>query len=202
MAGNISFNPALTTAPQNTFLTSTQGYYQGDFVDDPSTRMELAAGVLASTVSQPIWGGMAITEAVSAVGEGALGTTLSLATSAGNLTGFTVFTQAYNAIITPGNTVPTSVAGMTTNFFRLGCGARIKVQVQPALVSSLEGGNINQALYWDPALQQLTASGTSGAITLSGIKVLSVNQNSKVVNYNSGTGAVTWATGPVAVIQI
>lgn len=202
MAGNISFNPALTTAPQGTFLTSTQGYYQGDFVDDPSTRMELAAGVLASSVSQPIWGGMAITESVSTVGEGALGTTLSLATAAGNLTGFTVSTQAYNAIITPGNTVPTSVAGMTTNFFRLGSGARIKVAVQSSLVASLEGNAVNQALYWDPALQQLTASGTAGAIALSGVNVLSVNQNSKVVSYNSGTGAVSWAQGPVAVIKI
>lgn len=200
---NISFNPALTSAPSNTFLTSTQGYYQGDFVDDPSTRMQLASGVIASTVTQPIWGGMAIEELVSTVGEGNLGTTLQLAASANTLTGFSVFTQAYNMIIVPGNSVQTAQAGMTVPFFRTGSGARIKVAVQPSLVASLEGGAVNVALFWDPALQQLTATGTSGAIALPATtKVLSVNPTSKVVSYNSGTGVVSWSTGPVAVIQI
>ena len=199
----VTFNPQKTTSPQGTFLASTQGYYQGDFVDDPSTRMELAAGQIASTVNQPIWGGMAITEKVSPIGESSLGTPLSLATAAGNITGFTVFTQVYNAIITPGNSVQTVSAGMTINFFRIGSGARIKVAISDALVATIEGGAVNQALYWDPALQQLTASGTAGALQLPATtKVLSVNPNSKVVNYNSGTGAVTWTDGSVAVIVI
>jgi len=200
---NVSFNPALTTAPAGNFATTTQGYYQGDFVDDPSSRMYLSAGQIASSVSQPIWGGMAITESVSSTGEGALGSSLTLATAAGNLTGFSVFTQGYNAIIVPGNSVQVAQPGMTQNFFRLGSNARIKVSVEASLVASLEGGAVNQALYWDPALQQLTASGTGGAIALPATtKVLSVNTNSKVVNYNSGTGAVTWVAGAVAVIQI
>ena len=154
--------------------------------------MQLASGVVAASVSQPVWGGMAITEAVPTVGEGNLGNNLSIASSAGNLTGFSVFTQGYNMILVPGNSVQTAQAGMTLPFFRLGSGARIKVAVAASEVSSIEGGNVNQTLYWDPALQQLTASGTSGAITLpAGIKVLSVNPNSKVVNYNSGTGVVS-----------
>jgi hypothetical protein len=36
----------------------------------------------------------------------------------------------------------------------------------------------------------------------SGVKVLSVNTNSKVVSYNSGTGVASWVAGAVAVIQI
>ena len=200
---NISFNPQITSAPQNTFLLSTQGYYQGDFVDDPSSRMYLNAGLIASTVTQPIWGGMAITESVPTVGESSLGSTLALATSAANLTGFTVFTQAYNSIIVPGNSVQTATAGMTTSYFRTGSIARIKVAIQPALVASLEGGTVSQALFWDPALQQLTASGTAGAIALpASVKILSINPNSKAVNYNSGTGLVSWVVAPVAVIQL
>jgi hypothetical protein len=198
---SITFNPNLTTAPSGNFLASTQGYFQGDFVDDPSTRMELAAGQIASSVSQPLWGGMALTESVPSAGESALGSSLTLASSAGNLTGFSVFTQGYNGVIVPGNSVQLYAPGQTLNFFRLGSGARIKVAVLASEVASLEGGAVNQTLYWDPSLQQLTASGTSGAITLpSGVLVLSVNTNSKVVSYSSGVAS--WAAGAVAVIKI
>jgi hypothetical protein len=165
--------------------------------------MELSSGVIAAGVTQPVWGGMALEELVSTVGEGNLGTTLQLAASAATLTGFSVFTQANNMILVPGNSVQTAQAGMTMNFFRIGSDARIKVAVQASLVATLEGGAVNVALFWDPALQQLTATGTAGAIALPATtKVLSINPNSKVVSYNSGTGAVTWATGPVAVILI
>lgn len=197
--GNISFNPNLTSAPQGTFTTSTQGYIQGDFVDDPSIRMELASGILDASINQPVWGGMAIQELVPLTGEGSLGSTLKLATSVATLTGFNVFTQAYNMIIVPGNSVQTATAGMTSNFFRLGSGARIKVQCSPALVAAVEGGAINQQVQWDFANQQLIpfAAGTAAPV-----KILSVNTNSKVVSFNPGTGAVSWVAGSAAVIQI
>jgi hypothetical protein len=202
MAG-ITFNPQLTTSPYGTFDVSTQGYYAGDFVDDPSTYMQLASGQIAASVTQPVWGGMAITESVSSVGEGNLGTTLTLASAAGNVTGFTVFTKNSAAIVTPGNNVPQLQAGMTANFFRYGSGARLKVAVLASQVAAIEGAGVNQTLYWDPALQQLTASGTAGAFQLPATtKIISVNANSKSVNYNSGTGALTWVAGAVAVIQI
>lgn len=199
----ITLNPMLTTAPTGTFDVSTNGYYQGDFVDDPTSYLQLAAGKLSTSITQPVWGGMAITESVPALGEGSLGSDIKLASTAGNLTGFTVFTKNSAAIVSAGNSVPQLAGGMTANFFRYGSNARIKVAVQAGLVASLEGGNVNAALYWDPALQQLTASGTGGAIALpAGTKVLSVNTNSKVVSYNSGTGIVSWVAGAVAVIQI
>lgn len=200
----ISFNPMLTSSPYGTFDTSTQGYYQGDFVDDSSSYQYLAGGQIASSVSQPVWGGMAITESVPTIGESGLGSALTLASAQGNVTGFTVFTKNGAAILTPGaNNVPLLQAGQTANYFRFGSNARIKVAVLAAEVANIEGGAINQTLYWDPALQQLTTSGTTGAFQLpAGTKVLSINQNSKVVSYNSGTGAVTWTNGAVAVIQI
>ena len=201
---NISFNPMVTSQPYGTFTDSTQGYYQGDFVDDPSSYQWLAAGQIGSGVTQPIWGGMALTETVPSVGEGNLGNTITLASAAGNVTGISTFLKNGAAIITAGlNNVPQLTAGMTVNFFRFGSQARIKVAAEASLVASLEGGAINAALFWDPALQQLTASGTAGAFALPATtKVLSVNTNSKVVSYNSGTGAVTWGNGAVAVIQI
>jgi len=203
MAG-ITLNPMTTTQPYGTFATTTHGYYQGDFVDDSSSYQWLAGGQIATSVTQPIWGGMAITETVSAIGEGLLGNQITLASSQGNVTGITVFTKNSAAILTAGaSNVPQLQASMTVNFFRFGSQARIKVSVLGSLVASLEGGAINAPLYWDPALQQLTASGTAGAFELPlTVKVLSVQTNSKVVTYNSGTGVVAWANGAVAVIQI
>jgi hypothetical protein len=199
----VSFNPQLTTSPSNTFLPSTEGYVQGTTMDDTSSRMWLTSGVVASSVTQPVWGGMAITEEVATVNANALGNSLVLASAAGNVTGFTVFDQAHNMIIVPGNTVQQSVAGMTVNFFRFGSNIRIAVGVLSSIVATLDSGAINQALFWDPALQQLTASGTSGAFALPATtKILSLNSNSKTINYNSGTGALTWTTGNAALIQI
>ena len=201
---NVSFNPMVTSQPYGTFVDSTQGYYQGDFVDDSSSYQWLAAGQIASSVTQPVWGGMAIAETVSSVGEGNLGNPITLASSASNCTGISTFLKNGAAILTAGlNNVPQLSSGQTVNFFRFGSQARIKVAVLGSEVATIESGGISQALYWDPALQQLTASGTSGAFQLPATtKVLSINTNSKVVTYNSGTGVVAWANGAVAVIQL
>lgn len=199
----VSFNPQLTTSPSNTFLQSTEGYVQGTTLDDTSSRMWLASGVVAASVTQPVWGGMAITEEVATVNANQLGNSLALASAAGNVTGFTVFDQAHNMIIVPGNTVQQSVAGMTINYFRFGSNIRIAVGVLSSIVGTLDSGAINQALFWDPALQQLTASGTSGAFALPATtKILSLNSTSKTISFNSGTGALTWTTGNAAIIQI
>jgi hypothetical protein len=48
---SITLNPMLTTQPFGTFDVSTQGYYAGDFVDDPTSYLQLAAGQIASTVA-------------------------------------------------------------------------------------------------------------------------------------------------------
>ncbi|HEX7911781.1 MAG TPA: hypothetical protein VF534_27320 [Paraburkholderia sp.] len=199
----ISFNPQATTSPSNTFVQSTEGYVQGTTFDDTSSRMWLSSGVIASSVTQPVWGGMAITEDVATVNANSLGNSLVLASAAGNVTGFTVFDQSHNMIIVPGNSVQQSLAGMTINFYRFGSNIRIAVSVLSSIVATLDSGAINQTLYWDPALQQLTASGTSGAFQLPATtKILSLNSASKTINYNSGTGALTWTTGNAAIIQI
>jgi hypothetical protein len=194
----ITFNPALTTSPQNSFLLQTGGFVQGAFVDDPSSRMYLAGGVLGA-VTQPIWPGMAISESVPQVNANAGGGSVLLATAEANLTGFNVGNQNYNAIITPGNTVQQLSPGQTVMFFRLGSGARIQVQCSSALVTAAEGGLINQQLAWDFTNQQLIPYVSGTALP---VKLLELNSNSKVVSYNSGTGVVSWVAGSAAIIQI
>ncbi len=201
MANNISFNPALTTSAINSFLLQTQGYVQGTFYnDDPAIRMQLTAGQLASTVAQPIWGGVAISEIVQPINQSALGTSIALATADANLAGFTVFNQAYNMMVVPGNSVPIAVANMTVNFFRLGSNAQIVLLCNSAVAAAVEGGFTNQQLSWDYTNQQLIPyNATIGAVP---VRVLKADNNSKVVSYNSTTGAVTWTTGAACVVQI
>ncbi|MEK7916633.1 hypothetical protein AAB988_29485 [Burkholderia contaminans] len=197
---SISFNPMLTGSPTGTFRLDTEGYVQGAFMDDPASNPWLASGLIATTVTQPVWGGMAITESVAAPNQNGLGNPLVLAANNAGVTGFTVINRSYNAILTPGNNVPQLSAGMTAMFFRTGSNARIAVQCDATLAANLDNGTIIQQVSWDFTNQKLiTYSSGVGALAC---KVLSVNTNSKIVSYNSGTGALTWTQGPAAIIQI
>lgn len=193
----VSFNPQLTTSPANSFQQSTQGYYQGSFLDDPSSRMYLSAGQIASSVTGPVYGGMAVTEGVPAPGSETLGNPLTLSTGVAGLTAFTVFNQSNNMIIVPGNSVQQSVAGMTISYFRLGSNARIAVQCDSTLAAALDSGAINQQVLWDFTNQKLIAYTTGTALP---VKVLSVNTNSQIVVNTAGV--LTYATGAVAIIQL
>ncbi|ATF87564.1 hypothetical protein [Burkholderia gladioli] len=196
----ISFNPMQTSAPTGTFRLDTEGYVQGAFLDDPSSNMWLSSGIIAASVTQPVWGGMPITENVAAPNQNGLGNSLVLAANNAGVTGFTVFNRAYNAILTPGNNVPLLVAGMTAMFFRTGSNARIAVQCDATLAANLDTGAVNQQVSYDFTNQKLIAYNSGvGALAC---KVLSVNTNSKIVSYNSGTGALTWTQGAAAIIQI
>ncbi|OYY59043.1 MAG: hypothetical protein B7Y55_01145 [Polynucleobacter sp. 35-46-207] len=176
----VSFNPQLTTSPANSFRQSTQGYYQGSFLDDPSSRMYLSAGQIASSVTGPVYGGMAVTEGVPAPGSETLGNPLTLSTGVAGL-----------------NSVQQSVAGMTISYFRLGSNARIAVQCDSTLAAALDSGAINQQVLWDFTNQKLIAYTTGTALP---VKVLSVNTNSQIVVNTAGV--LTYATGAVAIIQL
>jgi hypothetical protein len=195
----ITFNPSLTSSPQNSFLLQTQGFVQGAFVDDPSSRLYLAGGTLASSVTVPVFPGMAIQELIPSSDGTGQGDNIALATSVATLSGFNVANQNYNAIQTPGNDVQQLGAGNTVMYFRLGSGARIQVQCTAALVSALEGGQTNQQVAWDFTLQKLVPFVSGTALP---VKVLAFNSNSKVVNYVASPVSVTWTTGPAAIIQI
>lgn len=207
MSGTISFNPYMTTVPQNAFLLETQGYVQGLASDDPSSRMWLMGGNLASSETVVMWGGVPVSEEINNLSTGSegLGPVLKRATSQANTTGFSVFNQAGSMVITPGSTVPQAAVGNYVSFYRIGPKAvRIAVKCDPALISALSAGEfINGAsLYWDVTYYWITLA-TSGNFALpTSVQLLSTQTNSKVVAYNSGTGAVTWTTGDAALILI
>lgn len=192
----ISFNPMGSNAPQNNFSDSTEGYVQGAFLDDPTSRMYLSSGRIKSTVTTPVWGGVPINELVSAVNS--MGSDLDLSTTYATITGFTTNNQGYNMILTPGNNVPQAQALMSMNFFRMGSNARIAVQCDTTLAAALDGNSISQQVSWDFTNQKLIAF----AVTALPVKVLSVHTTSKIVSYNATTKVVSWVTGAAAIIQL
>lgn len=208
MSGTVSFNPFSTNQPQNTFDTQTQGYVQGVAMDDPSSRMWLMGGTLASTETLTMWGGVPVEEYINVTGSGSegLGPTLKRSASQATVTGFSVFNQASSMVITPGNTVPLASVTNFVAFYRLNTQARIVVACDPALVTALtssDGAINSQSLYWDVTNYRITLTTTGGNFALpTTIKLLDVNTNSKIVSYNSGTGVASWVAGDAAVILI
>jgi len=198
---SISINPFVTTNAYGTFSTQSDGYVQGEFLDDPAIRFQLVGGPLATAETLPMWGGVAISETTDNSGTIGLGGAIARASAEANLTGFSVFSQAYAWVQTPQSPVPLAANGQTIPFFRLGSNARIPVACDPTLAASLASGLINQQVAWDFTNQVLIAYTTGTALP---VKVVDVQiGNSKIVAYDPVTGFATWTnTGSVAVIQI
>lgn len=181
MSASISFNPYVTGNGAGSFAVTSDGLVQGTALDSPNTRYNLAGGILASTETIPMWGGVAISEyvpgAVSAIPE--LGGTIGRATNmtpatAGVITGFSVFDQNHSMVQTPSSPVPLAGVGGQVNFYRLGSNARIAVPCSPNLVN-LEGLIVTSKVLWDFTNEILTpyssttiSSGTytAGAVAL------------------------------------
>ncbi len=173
MVATVSFNPVLTSTAGGSFNIDSSGYIQGQAMDDPAYRYWLAGGILATTETLPMWGGVAISELVpSSAGTTALGGQIGRATTltaqaAGQLTGFSVFDQNHSAINSPQSPVPLVGSGMSVNFYRMGSQARIAVACDPSLIS-LQTGLITQQVSWDfnsQRLQPYLASGGTESVT-------------------------------------
>lgn len=202
-----ALNPYLMSDAAGTFNVTSDGYVQGMSMDQPATRNSLAGGVLSPNATVPMWGGCAITEvtAPTANFDLSMGGTVIQATTypivfgssaisptAGQITGFSVFDQNYAAINSPASGVPLVYSGGLVNFYRFGSGARIKVAMDPSLVS-LEGGIITQSVEWnfvDQTLQAYNASSNPG--------VTSITWSAA----NGGQGAVVMAAALVPTPQV
>lgn len=209
----ISLNPALVTTASGLFYVKSEGYTQGTFIDDPAVRYQLAGGILATTETLPMWGGVGISETIPTEPGNVLGGLITRATTlsahtAGQLTGFSVFNQASNWVNTPQSPVPTGGTGAGIPFFRLGSNARIVVAADPALLAALETGVITQQVSWDltnqilvPFLGTLTISSgtynnTTGVVTLTMSAPITFSPGDAiVVSGLTGTGAFASLNG-------
>lgn len=176
MSATLSYNPIVTTnASGGRFNVQADGFVQGVFSDDPAVRYELAGGVLNSTETLPMWGGILIYEYIpGAVGGPAveLGSLVGRMTSApasGAPFAFSVYNQAHHFIQTAQSQAPIAGIGMSVHYFRNGSNARIQVACDPSL-ASLESGSIggSNLVSWDFVGQQLvpyTAAWTANTTT-------------------------------------
>lgn len=165
-----AFSPYATTNAAGSFNIDSTGFVQGCALDQPAIRNSLYGGILASTETLPMWPGCAISAVIpgaSGSPNGNLGplitrATTVTATSANGLNGFSVSDQNYAAVNNPASPVP--LVGMfgEVNYYLLGSGARIPVNVDPSLTSLL-GSIITSQVSWDFNNQVLQAYDASTA---------------------------------------
>jgi hypothetical protein len=169
MTIQVPFNPYGTTNAQGSFSVQSAGYVQGVYQDDPAIRNALATGVLSASATVPLWGGVPISESIAgATADPTMGGSIIQAASVANITGWSVFNNAYSMVGSPTSPVPMAVnAGASVAFFRSGCGIRIPVGMDPSLVS-LDGSLITSQVSWDfnnQVLQPFDAATTTYAVT-------------------------------------
>jgi hypothetical protein len=202
----ISLNPNITSNAAGTFGIHWDGLIQGTALPSPNAHFDLSGGIVATTETNPIYGGIAISEAIP-LNPGSPPTTpaaeqggyISRAAGYTTLTGFSVFDQDYSMINHTASPVPLADKGMQVNFYRLGSGQRICVAIDPALVN-LYGQIITTQVSWDFTAQRIVAFSTT-ALPAKVLKV--VPTNCMTVNYTLGSGVATWnRNGAGAVILI
>jgi hypothetical protein len=201
----LALNPMLLTNAAGTFNVSSDGYIQGTEMADPSSRNWLSGGILGPNETIPMWGGVGISETTTPVSNltssprrelgGYITRASQIAAGAGQLTGFSVFTQDHSMLTTPQNPVPVAGSLMSVNFYRLGTNARIPVACDPSLVS-LDGNVITQQVSWDFNNQVLVPYSSSGA----GIAITSMawaTTNGGQIAIVTGAAAPVGAVGDV-----
>lgn len=178
MVATVSFNYLPVVNAPGSFTIQTYGVVQGFYQDDPTNRFDLRSGVVSNSETLPMWGGVGIYENIPTGGYSStvpgpqLGNVIGRATSltktsAGGLTGWSLFNQTYNGVTTPQSPVPLVGSGGTFNYARLGSGLRITVACDPSL-ASLYTDPVNQQVSWDwnnQVLQPYSASTATFSIT-------------------------------------
>lgn len=175
MVTTVPFSPYATTNAAGQFNTTSDGFIQGMAVGDPVARFNLSTGVLASTETLPMWGGVGISENIPlSTTDGSLGGTIARATTissigaAGALTGFSTSDQMYAWVNTPQSTAPCIGTGGVVGYYRFRSGARIVLPCSPGLVN-YAGSPVSQAASWDFGAQQLVPfSGAYPQTTITG----------------------------------
>ncbi len=196
----IAFNPALMTAPQNSFLLETQRFMQGLTQDDPVSRMHLLAAQVSTAVTQPVWGGLGVTLSTGSLSaNNPMLMTAGLATTT-SIEGFTVYDQGINYIQVPGSSAPTVVGGQDVPVYAFGSKARVPLPLASGVLTNLEDVSIfTSPLYWDTVAFNVTLTSNANTVALpAGVGCLAVNDNSRTISYNSTTQAVTWLEGQAA----
>lgn len=196
---NVQLSPYSTSNTTGTFRIQSDQLVQGVAFDEPAIRNSLVNGVLASTETLPMWGGLPLSEALS-IDNGALGGSLIRATTNATITGWSVFNQAAAFVNTPASPVPTAGNGQTIPLFRAGSKARITLPIDPAL--NLATDLINQQVSWDFTNNRIIAY--DAAIGALAVKIINVNTGTaKTVVWDNVNKLATWSNvGSLAICEV
>ena len=192
---SVSFNPNQQTQPQNSFLLEASGWIQGLSMDNQPSRIQRETGNYTGTAM--VWGGMMINRLIPTINKNQQGPSIEIATAQQTDFAFTTNDGWYSALLVPGNDVPYVGAG-TVNYYPNGKWTRLPVACSASLAAALEGGLMDQEVYWDFPTQTLTNSGTT---PIPGARVRGFNSNSLIVSQNSTTLALSWAVGTCALLE-
>ena len=191
----VNFNPYLQTVAAGSFNVSSEGFIAGTLLDHPTELFKIAGGIVSTSETIPMIGGIAIIENIPNLASGnpsdVLGGVISRATtvtSTGAYSGFTVFNQAHHMLQTPQSPVPAAGSGNGIHFVRKGSGARLCVAADPSC-ASLEGGPIYANVSWDFTNNRLTPYDASTAtITINTATWASTNGGQITVAVTNWTG--------------
>lgn len=201
MTATISFTPQVVSNAAGLFNTQSQGFTQGDVMDDPAVKFQLCSGVLSASATVPLWGGQPIQELIPTApgqpGQDTLGSTIIQSTTIATISGFSCYNQGYNGITTPQSTAPLYASGQTSSYYRLGSNARIVLPILASLVS-LDGDQTNVAVTWDFTNNQISTYSSGTALPVRILKVsasgnLCVNYASGQANWGSTTASTSGA---------
>ena len=203
MPSTVTFQPYGTTVSASSFLLQTDGFVQGTFLDSPATRYTLEGGYVAASQLTPIWGGLPLSLAVPAPGQGGassgLGPAATVATTAASINAWCLLNQAAAGIITPSSNSPLFTSGGSLNFSRVLSDMLIVLPVNPAAVNTLANASATYPIYWNFAQNYVDITGS----TPLGYQIIALNTNSKTITYSSTTGFANWTPGgSVIVVRI
>ncbi|MDU6685362.1 MAG: hypothetical protein E6470_17275 [Enterobacteriaceae bacterium] len=183
---NLSLNPMATTNALGSFGVQSDGLIQGVALDDPANRFNLASGTVASTETNPMWGGLPVAELLPGTASSPKGSTIRRAVSVSELEGFTVFNQAHNGLTTPQSPVPQFASGMSVSYYRIGSNMRVPLKASSTVVAlGTTGASVKTPLAWDFANSQLTTAAAAYAGS---------DLTTTAISYANGVATATFAS--------
>ena len=199
----MNINPAIMTNALGSFNIESTGVIVGTAYPDPAARYALAGGILDNSEVLPMWGGLPIQETIPSTPIASprpeLGGHIKRATTNAQIMGFSVFDQNYAAISAPQSQVPQTGVGGLVNFYRLGSGIRIALELDPALATALEGDPITQQVSWDFVNNRITTFATN-ALPVRILRTFAGNCMAPV--FNAGTQFLNWNRNAAAAIAL
>ena len=198
-APSVPFNPFATTNANGSFGVSSVGYIQGVPMDNPAAKQFLNAGLLASSETLPMWGGVAVMSQIPIQGNLIGG--IQRADNYADLAGFSVYESDYAMLSSPQSPAPVTLIGGQVNWYPLGCGVLIPLAINATLAASLQNGTTlnNTQVSWDFTNQLIVTY----SVTALPIKIIAIDTtNSLGVTYNSATNTCVFNTPGATAIAL